>query len=140
MTHRSRQRIGENEIGLYLVGDRYYAMENVCPHAYALLSQGFVEGDEVECPLHGARFHIPTGKCTQEPGGRDLVCYAGETRGRAAARQGRLTFEGGALVTMHPPDHQSASSPMGPWFGSLGVSCIICRRCGTVLIEKPDVT
>jgi hypothetical protein len=28
----------------------------------------------------------------------------------------------------------------GPWFGSLGVSCIICRRRGTVLIEKPDVT
>ena len=66
-------RVGETEIGIYLVGDRYYAMENVCPHAYALLSQGFVE--LVECPLHGARFHIPSGKCTQEPGGRDLVCY-----------------------------------------------------------------
>jgi 3-phenylpropionate/trans-cinnamate dioxygenase ferredoxin subunit len=73
--------IGENEIGLYQVGDRYYAMENICPHAYALLSQGFVEGDEVECALHGARFHIPTGKCTQEPGGRDLVCYAVKREG-----------------------------------------------------------
>ena len=47
--------IGGNEIGVYVVGDRYYAMENVCPHAYALLSQGFVEGEEIECPLHGAR-------------------------------------------------------------------------------------
>jgi 3-phenylpropionate/trans-cinnamate dioxygenase ferredoxin subunit len=74
-------RIGETEIGIYLVGDRCYAMENICPHAYALLSQGFVEGDEVECALHGARFHIPTGKCTQEPGGRDLVCYAVKREG-----------------------------------------------------------
>ncbi len=73
--------IGGNEIGVYVVGDRYYAMENVCPHAYALLSQGFVEGEEIECPLHGARFHIPTGKCTQEPGGRDLVCYAVKREG-----------------------------------------------------------
>ena len=68
-------------IGIYKVGDCYYAMENICPHAYALLSQGFVEGDEIECPLHGARFHIPTGKCTQEPGGRDLVCYAVKREG-----------------------------------------------------------
>ena len=62
-------RVGETEIGIYLVGDRYYAMENVCPHAYALLSQGFVEGDEVECPLHGARFHIPSGQVHARAGG-----------------------------------------------------------------------
>jgi 3-phenylpropionate/trans-cinnamate dioxygenase ferredoxin component len=63
------------EVGVYLVGDKYYALEDVCPHAYALLSQGFVEGEEIECPLHGAKFHIPSGRCTKEPGGRDLKCY-----------------------------------------------------------------
>lgn len=63
------------EIGVYVVAGKYYALEDVCPHAYALLSQGFAEGDEIECPLHGAKFHIPTGKCTKEPGGRDLKCY-----------------------------------------------------------------
>ena len=68
-------KVGEREIGIYAVGGKYAALEDVCPHAYALLSQGFVEGDEIECPLHGARFHIPTGKCTKEPGGRDLACY-----------------------------------------------------------------
>ena len=65
-------RVGETQIGIYLVGDRYYAMENVCPHAYALLSQGFVEGDEVECPLHGARFHIPTASARKSRGGATL--------------------------------------------------------------------
>ncbi len=67
--------IADKEIGIYILGGQYYALEDICPHAYALLSQGFVEGDEIECPLHGAKFHIPTGKCTMEPGGRDLKSY-----------------------------------------------------------------
>lgn len=63
------------EIGLFRVDGKVYAVEDVCPHAYALLSQGFVEGEEVECPLHGAVFHIPSGKCLKEPGERDLATY-----------------------------------------------------------------
>jgi 3-phenylpropionate/trans-cinnamate dioxygenase ferredoxin component len=62
-------------IGVYTLAGQYYALEDICPHAEALLSMGFVEGEEIECPLHGARFHIPTGKCTKEPGDRDLVRY-----------------------------------------------------------------
>jgi 3-phenylpropionate/trans-cinnamate dioxygenase ferredoxin component len=68
-------KIEGREVGVYLVDGSYYALEDVCPHAYALLSQGFVEGDEIECPLHGAKFHIPSGRCTKEPGGRDLKSY-----------------------------------------------------------------
>jgi NAD(P)H-dependent nitrite reductase small subunit len=63
------------EIGLFKLGDELFALEDVCPHAYALLSQGFVEGEEVECPLHGAIFNIRTGKCLKEPGERDLKTY-----------------------------------------------------------------
>ena len=69
-------KLDGTEIGIYKVGDEVYALENVCPHAYALLTQGFVDGDTVECPLHEAVFHIPTGKCMKEPGGRDLKVYA----------------------------------------------------------------
>ena len=68
-------KVGEREIGIYALNGHYYALEDVCPHAYALLSQGFVEGEEIECPLHGAKFHIPTGKCTHEPADRDLARY-----------------------------------------------------------------
>jgi 3-phenylpropionate/trans-cinnamate dioxygenase ferredoxin subunit len=74
-------KVGEREIGIFLLNGAYYALEDVCPHAYALLSQGFVDGDEIECPLHGAKFHIPTGKCTKEPGGRDLACFAVKVEG-----------------------------------------------------------
>lgn len=73
--------VGGREIGIYLLKGKVYALEDVCPHAHALLSQGFVEGDEIECPLHGARFHIPTGKCTKEPGDRDLHCYPARREG-----------------------------------------------------------
>ncbi|WP_031362563.1 non-heme iron oxygenase ferredoxin subunit [Caballeronia sordidicola] len=63
-------------VGVFKLGEDLYAIENVCPHAYALLTQGFIDGDTVECPLHEAVFHIPTGKCLKEPGGRDLKMYA----------------------------------------------------------------
>ncbi len=62
-------------VGLYLQDGQVRAMEDVCPHADALLSQGFVDGEVVECPLHGARFEIATGKCLNEIGERDLKCY-----------------------------------------------------------------
>ena len=67
--------VGGRAIGVYTLAGEYYALEDVCPHAEALLSMGFIEGEEIECPLHGARFHIPTGKCTKEPADRDLVRY-----------------------------------------------------------------
>jgi 3-phenylpropionate/trans-cinnamate dioxygenase ferredoxin subunit len=73
--------VGGRSVGVYLLSGKYYAMDDVCPHAEALLSQGFVEGEEIECPLHGARFHIPTGKCTREPGGGDLACYEARREG-----------------------------------------------------------
>lgn len=67
--------VAGRSVGVYVLAGNYYALEDVCPHAEALLSQGFVEGEEIECPLHGARFHIPTGKCTKEPAERDLIRY-----------------------------------------------------------------
>ena len=68
--------VGGEKIGLYLDGDRVLALEDVCPHAYAMLSQGFREGGVIECPLHGAQFDIASGKCLSEIGGRDLRCFA----------------------------------------------------------------
>ncbi len=62
-------------IGLFLLGDAVHAIEDVCPHAYALLSQGFQEDGVIECPLHSARFDIASGKCLTEIGQRDLHCF-----------------------------------------------------------------
>ncbi len=63
------------KVGLFLLNDEVHALEDICPHAYALLSQGFQEDGQIECPLHAARFDIATGKCLNEIGERDLKCY-----------------------------------------------------------------
>jgi nitrite reductase/ring-hydroxylating ferredoxin subunit len=63
------------KIGIFQCGDAVHALEDICPHAFALLSQGYVEDGVIECPLHGARFEIAGGKCLNEIGQRDLKAY-----------------------------------------------------------------
>jgi 3-phenylpropionate/trans-cinnamate dioxygenase ferredoxin subunit len=43
---------------------RFYALQDVCSHAFALLSEGDVDTDDgsVECPRHGSTFDLETGK------------------------------------------------------------------------------
>jgi nitrite reductase/ring-hydroxylating ferredoxin subunit len=53
--------IGKRTIGIYNVGGTYYAIEDICPHRGATLSEGDVEGTEVTCPWHGARFDLRSG-------------------------------------------------------------------------------
>src|SRR5215470_6161895 len=59
--------IGERQLALYNIGGTFYATDNRCTHARAHLSEGFIEGDTIECPLHGGRFHIPTGRPLSPP-------------------------------------------------------------------------
>ena len=73
--------LGEKQLAVYKIGDKFYAMDDVCPHAYALLSSGFVEGERVECPLHQAAFHVPTGKCVAPPAETDLATYPVKVEG-----------------------------------------------------------
>ncbi|PJG60644.1 non-heme iron oxygenase ferredoxin subunit [Aeromonas cavernicola] len=68
-------KVGEKEIGIFMVEGQLHAIEDICPHAYALLTEGFIEGRTIECPLHEAIFDIPTGKLQSGPGCRDLTTY-----------------------------------------------------------------
>ena len=67
--------VAGEKIGIYQCGDTVHALEDICPHAFALMSQGYVEDGIIECPLHGARFEIAGGKCLNEIGQRDLKSY-----------------------------------------------------------------
>lgn len=55
-------KVGGRSIAIYNVEGAIYATDDVCTHAFALLSTGFLEGDVVECPLHSGRFDVKTGK------------------------------------------------------------------------------
>jgi nitrite reductase/ring-hydroxylating ferredoxin subunit len=56
-------KVGDQRVALYKVDDEIFATDDVCSHAFALLSSGFLEGHVVECPLHGAMFDVRNGKC-----------------------------------------------------------------------------
>lgn len=69
-------KIGETRIGLYRLEDGgVHAIGDICTHEFAILSDGFVEGGAVECPLHFARFDIRTGKCHGPAAERDVPTY-----------------------------------------------------------------
>jgi 3-phenylpropionate/trans-cinnamate dioxygenase ferredoxin component len=65
-------RLGNRRIALYRLDGKVHALDDVCTHALALLSRGFIENGAVECPLHGARFDIATGRCLAPPATVDL--------------------------------------------------------------------
>jgi NAD(P)H-dependent nitrite reductase small subunit len=56
-------KLGEQRVALYKVEEEIFATDDVCSHAFALLSSGFLEGHVIECPLHGAMFDVRDGKC-----------------------------------------------------------------------------
>jgi len=68
--------LGDIPIALYRLDGRLYALDDVCPHEFARLSGGFVEGGAIECPLHQACFDIATGRCLSGPTAIDLRTYA----------------------------------------------------------------
>lgn len=52
-----------------------YALDDICTHEYASMSDGFIEGDTIECPLHQAQFSIKTGEALTAPATEDLKTY-----------------------------------------------------------------
>lgn len=69
-------KVGDREIALYNLGGEYYATSGLCTHAWALMSQGYIEeGQYIDCPLHFARFEIKTGKAMCAPADQDLDTY-----------------------------------------------------------------
>ncbi len=54
-------------VAVFNVGGEYYAIEDVCTHDGGQLTGGVVEGDQVVCPRHGARFCIRTGAALTAP-------------------------------------------------------------------------
>ena len=73
--------VGDIEIALCNVDGTIYAINNICTHEYACLADGFIEGDAIECPLHQAQFHIPTGKVLSSPAVVDLQTYPVKVEG-----------------------------------------------------------
>ncbi len=61
----------------------FYAIDNICTHAYAVLTDGPIVGCEIQCPLHAARFDIRTGAVTAPPAYEALETYEVRIEGDA---------------------------------------------------------
>jgi 3-phenylpropionate/trans-cinnamate dioxygenase ferredoxin subunit len=73
--------IGDEEIALYWVDDAAWATSNICTHAYARLSDGYLDGDCIECPIHQALFDVKTGAAVTGPASTPVKTYPCRTEG-----------------------------------------------------------
>jgi naphthalene 1,2-dioxygenase system ferredoxin subunit len=63
------------DIAFYRVDGDVYATDNICTHGHARLCDGFLEGHEIECPLHQGRFDVRSGKAMCAPLTEDIRSY-----------------------------------------------------------------
>lgn len=66
---------GDRAIALYNVEGTFYATDELCSHAEASLCDGWLEGNEITCPLHGAAFDVTTGRPLGLPATRPVKTY-----------------------------------------------------------------
>ncbi len=67
--------IAGKSLALYQVDGEIYATDNICTHGNARLCDGFLEGHEIECPLHQGKFDIRNGKAMCAPLTEDVRTY-----------------------------------------------------------------
>jgi 3-phenylpropionate/trans-cinnamate dioxygenase ferredoxin subunit len=67
--------IGYETVALFKVVGKYYAIADVCSHDDGPVAEGEVEGEEIECPRHGAHFDLRTGKALSLPAVADIPAY-----------------------------------------------------------------
>lgn len=77
------------EVAVFNIDGEFYALADVCTHDGGTLADGTVEGYEIECPRHGARFDIRTGKVMTPPAYEDVTVYPVRVdNGRVQVRDG----------------------------------------------------
>ena len=68
-------------IAVYNIDGEFYALEDTCTHdnvpilACGLPIEELVDGDQIVCPRHGARFEIKTGKALTPPAFEDVTMF-----------------------------------------------------------------
>jgi nitrite reductase/ring-hydroxylating ferredoxin subunit len=67
--------VGSEQVLVANVNGNIHACEDICSHAYASLSEGDLNGEEVECPLHGGIFSLITGEALTPPADDPIKLY-----------------------------------------------------------------
>lgn len=67
--------VGGTDVAIFKIDDQYYAIEDVCTHDGAEIASGELDGDEIVCPRHGARFCVKTGAVKCAPAYEDVATF-----------------------------------------------------------------
>ncbi len=62
-------------LALVRVNDEVFCVHDICTHEHAHLSEGFCEGYEIECPLHGSIFDVRTGDVKSLPATENVKTF-----------------------------------------------------------------
>ncbi len=63
------------DIAVFNIEGAFYAIEDVCSHDGAEIASGTLEGDEIICPRHGARFCVKTGAVKAPPAYENIASF-----------------------------------------------------------------
>ena len=63
------------DVAVFKIKGAFYAIEDVCSHDGAEIASGQLEGDEIVCPRHGARFCVKTGVVKAPPAYENINCF-----------------------------------------------------------------
>jgi 3-phenylpropionate/trans-cinnamate dioxygenase ferredoxin subunit len=67
--------IGDEPIALFNIAGKYFAIADICSHDDGPVAEGNLNDHEIECPRHGARFDVRTGKALSLPAVIDIPAY-----------------------------------------------------------------
>ena len=62
-----RVEANDTAYAVFNLEGQFYVMDDLCSHGPGSLSEGFVEGDAIECPFHQGQFNIKTGEVVMPP-------------------------------------------------------------------------
>ena len=69
------------DLAVYGIDGTVHATDNTCTHGLARLCDGFLEGFEIECPMHQGRFDVRTGVATCAPAVSPIRVYPVKVEG-----------------------------------------------------------
>ena len=73
--------VNDRAIAVFNVDGGFYAIDDVCTHDGGPLAEGDLKGCEIQCPRHGARFDVRTGKALCFPAFEPVTTHRVEVRG-----------------------------------------------------------
>jgi nitrite reductase (NADH) small subunit len=72
--------VGDRELAVFNLGDRFLATDPQCPHQGGPLCDGIVTGTSVVCPLHAWKIDLDSGAVVRPSHGRDHCVGTYQTR------------------------------------------------------------